>query len=384
MKKVIFTALIATGIIFNACNPMQDIMDELDKNYAAEDSKAAFLKDKKIAPEAYTLSDEDYELSSNDAVSNYKNFSNDALPKDYLPEILNQKFSGENAQSMTVTYNFYSKPVVDYAGARSIKDDEYQQMGQNYPNFSDEAEAKSLIAKLLDREVHATDEGTEMTVKYVKFQTNTTRYVKVNADFSTEVLTTGSGAIVVTDAQYEAMGKGRYKNFDDIDQAQSLLAELAETEGTAPITYSCAVYRNYLDMYVVYFYNGTNWEVKQSVMPRSEELNYALNNDDITQSYWWADPAIKITLSSIDYALYPGDGSAGGTARYGNFDLRSGNIPGPDTAKLVEMIGGMLDANYSAVENQQYLVTYAYYDGSSGSKTIRIIKTSGIWQEVSE
>jgi hypothetical protein len=45
------------------------------------------------------------------------------------------------------------------------------------------------------------------------------------------------------------------------------------------------------------------------------------------------------------------------------------------------MIGGMLDANHGAVENQQYLVTYAYYDGSNGVTTIRVIKEGSVWKE---
>lgn len=384
MKKILFIATIAISLVFSACNPMQDIMDELEPTYDKKDAVALFLKDKQVAPAAYTLTDADYALSSNASVKTYKNFSASVLPKDYLPEILNKKFSGKNAQSMMVTYNFYSKPVVNAAAARVIKDDEYLQMGQSYPNFTDDAVAQALIAKLFDREVYAKEKGQEATAMYVKYQTNMVRYVKVNADFTTEVLTSASNASVLTDAQYEAVGNGKYKNFDDIAQAQTKLATLAQNEKTAPITYSCKVYKNYIDTYVVYMYNGTSWELKQSVMPVSEELNYSLNADDITKSYWWADPAIKITLTGNDYAVFPGDGTAGGTGKYGNFDLRSGKIPGTDTAKLIEMIGKMLDTNYKAVENQQYLVTYAYYDGSNGSATVRIIKQGGAWKAASK
>jgi hypothetical protein len=378
MKKILFIATVAVGFLFNACNPMQDIMDEVDKSYAADDARALFLKDKTVAPAAYTLTDEDYALSSNSNVSKYKNFSASDLPKDNLPEILNKLFSAENAQSMMVTYNFYSKPTIDMANAYKISSADYTSMGQGYGNFSDDDVAKALIAKLFDRVLYAKEAGTEKTAMYVKYQSNMTRYVKVNADFTTEVLTSGSGAVAITDAQYEAMGKGKYKNFDDIAQAQTLLASLAETEAAAPITYSCKVYKNYIDTYLVYMYNGMNWEVKQSLMPVSEELNYALNESDITQSYWWADPAIKITLGSADYALYTE------TSKYSNFDLRGSIAPGTDRAKLAEMIGGMLDANHGAVEGQQYLVTYAYYDGSNGSASIRVIKESGSWKEYTE
>lgn len=374
MKKLLFIIALGSAFLFNACDPMKDINNELDAVYKKDNQKAQFLKDKMVAPDAYTLTDADYELSSNSSVANYKNFSATALPKDYLPEILNQKFSGENTQSMMVTYNYYSKVVVDSEHAYSLSYADYESMGQGYHNFSDTEVAKALIAKLLDRITYASEAGVEKTVKYVLYTKNLTRYVKVNADYTTEVLTSATDAVVVTDEQYLAMGN-TYKNFDDISQAQTRLATLAEADGVAPITYSCKVYKNYIDTYVVYMYNGTNWKLKQSVMPVSEELNYALNSDDITQSYWWADPAIKITLGSADYALYTE------TSKYSNFDLRGSIAPGTDRGKLVEMIGGMLDANHNAVENQQYLVTYAYYDGSNGSATIRIIKTGGVWSE---
>lgn len=375
MKKILFIATVAIGFIFSACNPMQDIMDELDSSYAADDARALFLKDKLVAPAAYTLTDADYALSSNANVSKYKNFSATDLPKDNLPEILNKKFSAQNAQAMKVTYNFYSKPYVDMAGAYKISTADYTSMGQTYGNFSDDAVAQVLIGRLFDRIMYAKDAGTEKTAKYLKYQTNMTRYVKVNADFTTEVLTSSTGAVPVTDAQYEAMGNGKYKNFDDIDQAQTRLAALTQTEGTAPFIYSCKVYKNYIDTYAVYLYDGNNWVLKQSLMPVTEELNYALDASDITKSYWWADPAIKITLGAKDYGMYTE------TSKYSNFDLRGSIAPGTDRGKLVEMIGGMLDANHGAVENQQYLVTYAYYDGSNGSATIRIIKTGGAWKE---
>ncbi|NOR75214.1 MAG: hypothetical protein GQ525_08635 [Draconibacterium sp.] len=378
MKKILFIATLAITVIFNACTPMQDINDELDIALDGDNETALFLKDRAVAPTAYTLTDEDYELSSDEGVSNYKNFSKYALPKDFLPEILNLKFSAEDAQSMSVTYNFYSSPVVDEDNAYEISDDDYNSMGQGYGNFSDEDVAESLIGKLFDRVIYADEAGAERTAQYTLYDNYIDRFIKVNADGTSEEVDYDADAVEVTEEIYEATGNGKYKNFYTIYDALEDLATYAVDNGTAPITYSALVYKNYIDTYVVYLYNGTNWTAKQSVMPVAEDLNYALNQDDITQSTWWADPAIKITLTAEDYALYPESG------KYGNFDLRSGNTPGTDNDKLIEMVSGMLDANYSIVENQQYLVTYNYYDGSSGATAIRLIKTGGTWSEVTD
>ncbi|MFW5755888.1 MAG: hypothetical protein ACOCWD_00175 [Tangfeifania sp.] len=378
MKNIFYIGGAIAALLLNACNPMEDINEEVEQILEDQDKKALFLIDKKVAPESYTLTEEDYELSSNESVAQYHNFSNSALPKDYLPEILNQKFSGENTQSMMVTYNFYNPPFVDKENARVIEEEEYSSMGQNFSNFSDEDEAEALIAELLNRTDYAEEKGVEITVQYTLFATNQTRYIRINADSTAEVVDYASDAVEVTDEIYEATGNGTYMNFYRVDNALEDLRDYAVENGLEPITYAADVYQNFLDEYVVYIYNGDEWEVRESVIEVTEELNYALNEEDITQSYWWADPAVKITLSSADYD------SNDLTSRYNNFDLRSGQTPGTDRAKLVEMIGDMLDANYNAVENQQYLVNYAYYDGSSGNETIRLIKENGIWQEYSE
>ncbi len=378
MKKLLFIATVAIAVIFNACNPMEDINNEIDRNIQANDKDRLFLLDKTIAPEAYTLTDEDYELSSNEDVANYKNFSQYALPSEYLPEILNQKFSGDDAQAMMVTYDYYERPYQDRENAREIEEDEYAEMGQSYANFEDEDEAEALIAKLLDRKVYAEEAGTEITVKYILLSTYDTRFIKVNEDGTSEEVDETDDAVEVTDEIYEATGNGKYKNFFRIDNALEDLAKYATENGTAPIVYAATVYQNFNDEYAVFLYGGMNWAVKESVMPRSEELSYKLDKDDISQSTWKADPAIKITLNADDYALFDE------TSRYLNFDLRSGQTPGTDRNKLVEMIGTMLDTNYDAVDDQQYLVTYAYYDGSSGTDMIRVVKTGGVWSEVVE
>ncbi len=377
IKNLYYIAGAVVALLLNACNPMEDINQEIEQIQDEQDKKALFLSDKKEAPEAYMLTEEDYDLSSNESVAQFHNFSSSALPKDYLPEILNQKFSGENAQSMMVTYDFYNPPYVDKENAREVEEEEYSSMGQNFPNFSDEDEAEALIAELLNRTEYAEEKGVEMTVQYTLFTTNETRYIQINADSTAEVVGYTSDAVEVTAEIYEATGNGNFMNFYRVDNALEDLRDYAVENGLEPITYAADVYQNFLDEYVVYIYNGDEWELRESVIEVTEELNYALNEEDISQSYWWADPAVKITLSTADYDLNDL------TSRYNNFDLRSGQTPGPDREKLVEMIGNMLDTNHDAVEDQQYLVTYAYYDGSNGTDTIRLIKEDGIWYEYS-
>lgn len=377
--KNIFPIVTLFGLLIIGCTPMEDINKELDTIDDAKYIRDTFIYAREIAPASYTLIDDDYELSSNEDVANYKNFSADALPKDYLPEILNKKFTAANAAEMAVTYNYYSKPVVDEAAAYKISKAEYTEMGQKYIGFEDENAAEDLIGKLLDRKVYAADAGIEKTVEYNEYIKNLTRYIRVNADSTTEVLTEDpSGAYVFTEGDYTTVGQA-FPNFTFIEDAQIGVVTLAGIkEHTLPKDYAVMVYRNFFPTYKVFIFNAINWEVKQSVIATTEPLNYALDKNDITQSTWWADPAIKITLTAADYNLYPE------TGKYQNFDIRDGQIPGDDEDKFIEMIGAMLDANHNAVDDQQYLVTYAYYDSGNGFATVRVIRTAGVWAEYSE
>lgn len=358
---------------------MEDISKELDTIANDEYVKDTFIYARTIAPITYVLIADDYALSSNEDVAKYKNFSSYALPKDFLPEILNKKFTAENSFEMQVTYDYYSKPIVDEDGAYTISEDEYKsEMGQYYIGFADEDEAASLISKLLDRKVFVSEAGVEKTVEYNEYVKSQTRYIKVNADSTTEVLLEEStDAYTLDSTDYEDLG-ANYYNYTFVEDAEAGVIALAALRAhTLPKIYSVEVYRNFFPTLKVFYHTGDNWTIKQSVMPTTEPLNYAIDNEDITNSTWWADPALKILLSGDDYAVHSE------TSKYSNFDLRSGSVPGTDDDKLVEMLGVILDTNYDVVEEQQYLVSYAYYNGENGIGTVRLLKTSGIWSEYS-
>lgn len=359
---------------------MEDINNELDIIANDEYVKDTFVFARTIAPTSYILVEDDYLLSSNEDISKYKNFSEYALPKDFLPEILNKKFTAPDAYGMAVTYSYYSKPIVDEDGAYVIDSVEYvDEMGQYYIGFADEDVAESLIGKLIDRKIYAAEAGAEKTVEYNEYIKTQVRYITVNADSSTIVLDEDPGNTYVLDStDYEELG-AKYYNYTFVEDAEEGVSTLAELRShILPKSYSVIVYRNFFPTYTVFYHTGIQWVAKQSVMATTEPLNYAIDNIDITKSTWWADPAIKILLNGDDYAIHTA------SAKYSNFDLRSGSTPGDDPAALVEMLGTILDTNYEVIEDQQYLVSYAYYDGSNGIGTTRIIKNNGNWSEYSE
>lgn len=375
--KNIALYILALGMFFTACDPMEDINKELDDKFAQEANKMGYFSQFEVAPEAYTLTDDDYALSSNENVAKYKSFDKYNLPKDNLPEILNQRFAGEDGTEMLVTYDFYSKVVKDEENAHVISEDEYLEMGQKYGNFSDEDAAEYAIGKLFDEQAkyEVIEAGEEKTAMYILYKTNQMRYIKVNDDYTAEVLKyEGDDSYTLVDEDYESVGEGKYKNFFTIGVALEKVPQFAQQSGKGPGNYTCKVYKNYLDTYVVYRHDGMMWNVAQSTVAQTEPLNFKVE-DDFTKSYWWADPAIKITLTDADYA------SDELTSKYKNFDLRAG-APYADPAARAVALGNMVELNHGpVVDNQQYLVTYVYYDGSRGEASDRIVRVVGEWQQ---
>lgn len=381
MKKTIYSLFVVSAALFLAgCADLDDINNAIDEAQEKQAEIDQYFAAREIAPEAYTLTDDDYELSSNDAVATYKNFSASALPAEYLPEILNKKFVGEDAQEMLVTYDFYERVVADEEGAYELTDEDYDDMGMRYGNFDDYDEAEVKIARLLDKMYYydVVEEGTETTVKYLFYSSGDTRYLAVvAADSAVALDDEPDDAFEFTDYHYDTYGGSRYGNYDYLDGAlDGVIQHAADTGWTSyPVYYAVDVYRNYYDKYMVFRY-GASWAVATSVSAVAEPLNFALVEENIEESTWWADPAIKITLTKADYDMFET------TSNYQNFDLRSGQTPGTDEQLRAEMIGEMLEANHGPVsDDQQYLVTYKYYDGSSGVGTDRIIRTNGEWSQ---
>lgn len=371
------------ALLFSACEPMEDIHKDVDKEIEDALIKSEYFARFEPAVDAYELTDEDYKLSSNENVQNYKNFSDVILPKDFLPEILNQKFAGENGTEMMVTYNYYSKVIVDKDGAQEISPDEYTIMGQKYSNFSDEDVAKYAIGKLLDEQstYYKVKTGTEKTTMYALFKQKQNRYIKVNADFTTEVLNyVGDNSYELKDADYESVGNGKYKNFSNIQEAQEKVAQFAQESGKGAGNYTCFVYTNYFDTYLVYRYNGTNWEIAQSVVPVSGLVTYKVMDPNYQESTWKVvlpiqfvktekEPQTEYTLTDEDYELV-------GNGRYMNFDVREGKAEESEAVRI-EKVSKILKSKFEVVDGDVYKVYFEVYSGSAETWNLTIEAVEG-------
>ena len=108
MKKfALINSIIALMFLVSSCEDYQQIMDELEDQKDAEKAEQLANVNKVPNVAAYTLTEEDYALSTNSDVANYKNFSASATVEEFLRPILDIKFLGTKGDQMAVSYNYY-------------------------------------------------------------------------------------------------------------------------------------------------------------------------------------------------------------------------------------------------------------------------------------
>ncbi|MCR8667017.1 DUF5017 domain-containing protein [Aestuariibaculum sp. M13] len=102
---------------------------------------------------------------------------------------------------------------------------------------------------------------------------------------------------------------------------------------------------------------------------------------------WVPDNTIRYTLVPSDYDLIVESLSSKYSAattsmdNYGNFERRPGNAAEWTDAMIAEAMDYVLnELDPSAEEGQKYLVTFDIYNGSSGTESLLVIKTDGVWQ----
>ncbi|SMO44550.1 hypothetical protein SAMN06265379_101859 [Saccharicrinis carchari] len=359
MKKILNITIIAALFGLMGCEDVTDQFDGLD------DRQSNFNIGKTPLEGPYVLTEEDYALSSNKDVNNFKNFSESLPAKDYVPEILNKNYYTKEAGiELRITYDYYSRPSVDEDNAYEISNDEYKLMGQSYSNFTNDDLAKASIALLFTNNIPLSlmDPGSELTAKYVIASQGDTRYVKVNDDFSTEVLSKKPDAFyTLSGDDYDLLGE-RYPNFYSISDAQTKIAEFAQmAEGKGAGNYACVVYRSFYDRYAVYKYDGTAWSLLGSVNPKSELFKF----DGME---WSWIPPIKFVKSdkafTVEYELTDADYELVGNGRYYNFDVREGKDEESEEVRI-EKISKILKTNFEVALGQVYKVSFKVYSGQN-------------------
>lgn len=372
--------IMITGVFFTSCNPLEDIYADLDtqENVIVGETKFTLTDDdyddlglnfgnfssiddaKSMIPELltdkfpvwgngslaevtyelyapkkeekslirYTVSSDDY----SDLGHSFGNFSRSS----HLTEFLEWKYpSPADRVLVSLTYKYWNGSFVStlnngflyingaWEFMLGFTDDEYTEMGERFPNFSneDEAEAKISIILLEKLKFDGYEAGDIVGTIYKLF---------------------------VTDV-------------DDID---------GDGRTDDRTTYS----------FVKYFvFNGSVWSEYGDTIDETLQFGH----DGTT---WVPDNTIKYIITSADISIivnalsgtYPGPTS--NVSNFSSFDRRSssGNYWSDDM--LLEAFNILLDdIDPSAAEDQKYVLTFTTYVGTVVDESMNLIKTGGVW-----
>ncbi len=323
MNKIIYITL-PLLLAFAACNPMEDIYKEVDAEIAKKNANEQYFSTRTLLEDNYTLIEDDYKLSTNENLRKYKSFSSRITAKDNLTQILNDKMVfGEIGKEYKVTYKFYQ-------GSLSY--------------------AKNYI-KDLDKTKLPND-------------------VKVYE---------------LADSDYDAMGApGKYNNFSDSSKPKDYLPTLLKVkfpyakEGTKYLV----VYKFYgkkkkddkrksaFKEAKEYTFTEGVWKSYSSVVNKTATMSYKVD-----KKTWEFVPPIafvfsdeeatqEITLNDKDYAVT-------GDSKYKNFYLKGKTEEEIKSIEL-EKLSKILKTNYKVKVGTVYAITYKYYDGKGGKKTVKL------------
>lgn len=383
MKNTFYFLAIFLGLALTSCEPMDDIHDEINSKLDNE---------RAVGDITYTLTEDDY----GDLELDYPTFNSIDDAKSLLPGFLVDNYPnyGEKS-SANLTFDIYSpKSTEKFLEVYTVSTEDYDAYPdtEKYNNFDDESQVYSFLNdKFPDLE-----NRTLVSLTY-KFYDGTLKTLNNGFLYVNEEFTKIEG---LTDAEYNMAGEG-YDNFSNADEALAKLpvflkekykyellkagdikpimfklytTDVQDIDGDGSITDS-AVYS-----YVNYFvFDGTNFSPYNNTVSQSLQFG---NIDGV----WIPDNTIRYSLAGSDYGVvgsalidaYPGP--ADNVGSYQSFDVRtsSGNYWNP--SMLVEAMNVALDNLMpNAEEGQQYVITFAVYNGSVVNQELSLIKEGGEW-----
>ena len=195
-----------------------------------------------------------------------------------------------------------------------LTEDDYEDLGQSFPNFSSVEDARTLIPSLLSDLYPTYGAGSIINVGFDLYDPLTvTDYEVMASDY----------AMIELSNNYFS-GRGEITDFLEAKYPQ------AEEGEYVRLTYSIL----------------------------ADEKSYALNDDD----YDFVGEEFGDT--------YPGP--AGNAAQFGSFDVRESSDNYWSNDMLIEALGAVISENYGTVTGQKYNVSYEVYSGSVEERSMTI------------
>ena len=159
MKKLIYL-IMGLGLLFSACNPMDDIYDDID----AQENQI-------VGDATYTLTDEDY----SDLELTYGSFSNLDDAKSKLPDFFADKYPvWGKGSSITAGFKLYvgnAPGISNYTGADvyNLNLADYALSGSDVLGFYPDVTPSDYLSDILSASITAPEEGQIKLLKYTQY-----------------------------------------------------------------------------------------------------------------------------------------------------------------------------------------------------------------------
>jgi hypothetical protein len=363
MKKIIYL-LSSLMLVFTACDPMEDVYEELDK----------------MNPDVYVtnmnieLEKKDYELLKGKPVAKNYYFASEEEAAELIPAILDKKYPQlGDGTSATVGFNKLTfkfkgnqvSSVVKY----EVSSDDYSALGHRYGNF----DSSNEMIEFLEYKYPNAEENMLVVLTY-DYYTGRTNEVTDSFYFMDGAW---RNIYHVTDEDYAKVDRGRYDNFTSADDDMmpvffnKFLSDNIIGANAGDVEYvSYAYYSNRKTTQNIYtmMFDGKKWNAVTENVAKGSSLAFAKKN-----GVWKPDLTIRYTLVAADYQWIAANPALGtetnrsNLANYGNFyqsNPNSSNYWSMD--QVTAALGALIKSKYPNAEvGQKFQVTYAAYNSGN-------------------
>jgi len=315
MKRII-SYILGAGLLVAACNPMEEIYDELDQK------TTPFVKQIEL-----TLTDADYELFEDTDVADNYYFSDDDPAAVYIPRLLDALYPAlDEGSSVKVTYNFYvgGLEYLDYLTksiSYELTTEDYDSMGEEsgkpgkYNNFDSSIPPEDYLPAFFATKFPNAAEGDLIFVTYKFYSgsvSNRSEYYGFDGSVWAPVeveLPEGVSNYELTTEDYDSMGEdsgkpGRYNNFDSNMNPDDYLPILLSIKYPYALEGDkvAVIYKFYASGKTTkrateYTLKDGKWEAYNPIVVKTDQ--YINTKSD----GWVFDPTVMFTMVSADYQI---------------------------------------------------------------------------------
>ncbi|MBC5993621.1 hypothetical protein [Pontibacter cellulosilyticus] len=368
MKKI-FYLLSSLMLVFTACDPMEDVYEELDKQYPD-----VYTKDMNIE-----LAKKDYELLKGKPVAKNYYFASEKEAAELIPTILDKNYPQMgNGTSVTVAFNklafeFKGNKISSFA-MYTVTDEDYSAMGHRFSNF----DSSNEMIEFLEYKYPDAVENMKVILTF-DYYTGTTNRVRDAFYFLNGAW---RNIYFVTNDDYALVDRGRYDNFTSADDdmlpvffnkflSDNIIgAEAGDVEYVSYAYFSGGKTTHKLFTMI---YDGTKWNAVTENVTTPAVLAFAKKD-----GVWKPDLTVRYTLAAADYQWIASNPALGtetnrtNLANYGNFYQSNPNSSNYwSNEQIVAALGALLKNKYPNSEvGQKYQLTYAAYN--SGNITVTV------------